>query len=311
MEAMQIVQAPSGLTLRAAQVPKPVPGKNDVLIRVFAAGAMPTELGWYPTTYQKSGEARLHAIPGHEFSGVVAAKGDDVSGFAVGQAVYGMNDWFAEGAMAEFCLAQPQSIAAKPAKLTHEEAATVPIGALTAWQGLFDRAKLQPGERVLVHGGAGGVGLFAVQLAHHRKAHVIATTSTQTVALVKELGADEVIDYKKERFEKLVRDVDVVFDAVGGETLERSWGVLKPEGRMITVASDSGSSNDPRIKQSFFIVEPNQERLGELAKLLDDGSLKTFVNAAVPLAEAGAAYGGKVPEKLGYGKVVVTISGTS
>jgi NADPH:quinone reductase-like Zn-dependent oxidoreductase len=311
MEAMQIVQPQSGLTLRPVQVPKPVPGKNDVLIRVFAAGAMPTELGWYPTTHQKSGEVRLHAIPGHEFSGVVEAKGDGVSGFTVGQAVYGMNDWFAEGAMAEFCLAQPQSIAAKPAKLTHEEAATVPIGALTAWQGLFDRAKLQPGERVLVHGGAGGVGLFAVQLAHHQKAHVIATTSTQTMALVKELGADEVIDYKTERFEELVRDVDVVFDTVGGKTRERSWGVLKPEGRMITVASDGGSSNDPRITQSFFIVVPNQERLGELAKLLDDGSLKTFVNAAVPLAEAAAAYGSTVPRKLGYGKVVVAISGTS
>lgn len=215
MEAMQIEQGQNGPTLRAAQVPKPVPGKDDVLIRVFAAGAMPTELGWYPTMYQKNGEARLHAIPGHEFSGVVEAKGDGVSGFAVGQAVYGMNDWFAEGAMAEFCLAQPQSIAAKPTKLTHEEAATVPIGALTAWQGLFDRAKLQPGERVLVHGGAGGVGLFAVQLAHHRKAHVIATTSTQTVGLVKELGADEVIDYKTARFENRVRDVDVVFDGVG------------------------------------------------------------------------------------------------
>jgi NADPH:quinone reductase-like Zn-dependent oxidoreductase len=310
MEAMQIDQSPGGgLTVRAAQVPKPVPGKGDVLVRVFAAGVTPTELGWYPTTHQKSGEARLRAIPGHEFSGVVEGVGDGVSGFAAGQAVYGMNDWFAEGAMAEFCLAQPQSIAAKPARLTHEEAATVPISALTAWQGLFDRAKLQPREKVLVHGGAGGVGIFAVQLAHQRKAHVIATTSTKTISLVKELGADEVIDYTKERFEELVRDVDVVFDTVGGETLERSWSVLKPEGRMITIAADGESSDDPRIKENYFIVEPNGERLGELAKLLDDGSLKTFVNAAVPLAEAPAAYARKVPQRLGYGKGVATISG--
>ena len=311
MEAMQIVQSQSGLTLRAAQAPKPVPGEGEVLIRVHAAGVTATELDWYPTTHQKSGEARLHAIPGHEFSGVVEAKGDGVSGFTVGQAVYGMNDWFADGATAEFCLAPPQSISAKPAKLTHEAAATVPIGALTAWQGLFDRAKLQPGERVLVHGGAGGVGLFAVQLAHHHKSHVIATTSSQTATLVKELGADEVIDYKKERFEELVRDVDVVFDTVGGETRERTWSVLKPKGRMVTVAADGESSNDPRIKQHYFIVEPNRERLGELAKLLDDGSLKTFVKASVPLADAAAAYAHKVPKMLGYGKVVVTISTTS
>src|SRR5579862_6981727 len=121
MEAMQIDPSPNGgLTVRAAQVPEPLAGKGDVLVRVFAAGVTPTELEWYPTTRQKNGEARLHAIPAHEFSGVVAAVGEGVSGFAEGQAVYGMNDWFAEGAMAEFCLAPPSSIAAKPATLTHE-----------------------------------------------------------------------------------------------------------------------------------------------------------------------------------------------
>jgi NADPH:quinone reductase-like Zn-dependent oxidoreductase len=307
---MQIDQSPGGgLTLRAGQVPQPVAGEGDVLVRVLAAGVTPTELEWSPTTLQKNGEARLHAIPAHEFSGVIEAVGEGVSGFAAGQAVYGMNDWFAEGAMAEFCLAQPGSIAAKPATLTYEEAATVPIGALTAWQGLFDKGKLQPGEKVLIHGGAGSVGIFAVQLAHRHGAHVIATASTQTLSVVKGLGADEVIDYRKERFEEMVRDVDVVFDTVGGETLERSWSVMKPEGRMITVAADGETSSDPRIKQNYFIVEPNGERLGELAKLLDEGSLKTLVNAAVPLAEAAAAYARRVPQTLGYGKVVVTISG--
>jgi NADPH:quinone reductase-like Zn-dependent oxidoreductase len=309
MEAMQVVQSPNdGLTLRAAQVAQPVPGKGDVLVRVFAAGVTPTELEWSPTTQQKDGKARLHAIPAHEFSGVVEAVGEGVSGFAKGQAVYGMNDWYAEGAMAEFCLTQPGSIAAKPAKLTHEEAATVPIGALTAWQGLFDKGKLQAGEKVLVHGGAGGVGMFVVQLAHRHGAHVIATASAQTLGVVKGLGADEVIDYRKARFEELVRDVDVVFDTVGGETLERSWSVMKPQGRMVTVSADGESSNDPRIKQNYFIVEANGERLGELAKLFDNGSLKTFVSAAVPLAEAAAAYARKVPQMLGYGKVVVTIA---
>jgi NADPH:quinone reductase-like Zn-dependent oxidoreductase len=219
-----------------------------------------------------------------------------------------MNDWYADGATAEFCLTVPLSIAAKPARLTDEEAAAVPIGALTASQGLFDRAKLQAGERVLIHGGAGGVGLFAVQLAHLHGAHVIATASTHTIDFVAQLGADEVIDYKQSRFEDVVRDVDVVFDTVGGETFENSWRVLKPKGRMITIAADIEGSKDPRAKESFFIVEPNQKQLIETGKLLDDGALKTFVKATVPLADAAAAYAGTVPKKLAYGKVVIAIA---
>ena len=132
-----------------------------------------------------------------------------------------MNDWYADGATAEFCITQASSIADKPKRLTHVEAASVPIGALTAWQGLFDRAKLRARERVLVHGGSGAVGLFAVQLARARGAHVIATASTHNLEFVRGLGADEVIDYRKERFEDRVGKVDVVFDTVGGETLER------------------------------------------------------------------------------------------
>ena len=132
---------------------------------------------WYPTSHTKTGEKRTAAVPGHEFSGVIAALGADVEGFEVGREVYGMNDWFADGATAEYCLAQPAAVAPKPPRLTHIEAASVPIAALTAWQGLVERARLQPGESVLIHGGAGAVGLFAVQLARLRGAHVIATAS--------------------------------------------------------------------------------------------------------------------------------------
>jgi NADPH:quinone reductase-like Zn-dependent oxidoreductase len=308
MEAMQVQQSPSGPTLRSAVASQPTPGKGEVLIRVHAAGVTSTELGWDPTTHTKDGKERLNAIPGHEFSGVVAAKGEGMNDFAVGQPVYGMNDWYADGATAEFCLTEPRNIAPKPTTLSDKEAATVPIGALTAWQGLFDRAKLQAFERVLVHGGAGAVGHFAVQLAHLHGAHVIATTSTQTAAFVAQLGANEVVDYKKEHFEDIVHDVDVVFDTVGGQTFEHSWRVLKPHGRMITIAAGGGDSTDPRVKKSFFIVEPNQEQLIEVGKLLDNGSLKTFVKAAVPLAEAEAAYAKTIPQQLGYGKVVIDVA---
>ena len=301
-------QGRPGTRLVLAELQKPEPGPGEILVHVHAAGVTPTELLWYPTTHTKSGTARTRAVPGHEFSGVIAAIGKDVQDFEVGDEVYGMNDWFADGATAEFCITVPQNIARKPATLSHEAAASVPIGALTSWQGLIDRAKLEPGERVLVHGGAGAVGLYAVQLAHMRGAHVITTVSTQDIDFVKRLGADEAIDYKASRFEKEVRDVDVVFDAVGGDTLERSWGVLKPGGRMITIAADSEGAADQRVKDAFFIVEPNQKQLVEIAKQLDAGDLRAFVKTTVPLNEASAAYSGAVRHKGGHGKIVIAVA---
>jgi len=308
MKAMQLHETPQGLTLRPAQVLQPKPDPAEILVKVHAAGIIPTELNWEPTTHTKTGDKRPNAIPSHEFSGVVAAKGSEVTDFAIGQTVYGMNDWFTDGALAEFCITQPPSIAAKPSTLTDEEAATVPISALTAWQALFDRAKLQPKERILIHGGSGGVGTFAVQLAHRHGAYVISTASTKNISLVKRLGADEVIDYKTTLFQNVVHDVDVVLDTVGGETLDLSWSVLKPQGRLVTIVSDIADLADPRAKNSFFIVEPKQNQLIEVAKLLDTGSLKTFVNATVPFEDAPTAYTGPLPNALGYGKTVITLT---
>lgn len=286
-------------------VPQPTPGPGGLLIRVHAAGVTPTELVWYPTTHTENGEPRHLAITSHEFSGVVAAIGENTSGFEVGQEVYGMNNWFAEGALAQFCVTQPDSIAVKPARLTHAEAASVPIGALTAWQGLFDRAKLKPGERVLIHGAAGAVGVFAVQLAHLRGAQVIATASARNLGFVSSLGAGQVIDYKASAFEKSIESVDIVFDGVGGETLQRSWSILKPNGRMITIAAESEQQTDNRVKQAFFIVEPDQSQLVEIAKLLDSGQLRTFVDAVIPPSRAAEAYSGDLKQRHGRGKVVV------
>jgi NADPH:quinone reductase-like Zn-dependent oxidoreductase len=308
MKAMQVHQTPNGPTLQPAQIPQPTPGKADILIRVHAAGIIPTELEWEPTTQTKTGDKRSDAIPSHEFSGDVAAKGSDVKDFNIGQAVYGMNDWYADGAVAEFCVTQPSSIAPKPSTLTDAEAATVPISALTAWQALFDHAKLQPKEKILIHGSSGGVGSFAVQLAHRHGAYVISTASTKNISFVKQLGADEVIDYTTSHFQDLVHDVDVVFDTVGGETLELSWSVLKPTGRLVTIVSEPTSSTDPRARKSFFIVEPAQKQLIEIGKLIDAGSLKTFVNAVISFNDAAQAYTKSTPRPRGYGKVVVIVS---
>ena len=306
MKAMRLSDATLAPTLVEADIPQPQPGRGELLVQVYAAGVTSKELLWYPTTHNKNGEPRSRAVPGHEFSGVIAAVDEDVRGFVIGTEVYGMNDWFADGATAEFCITQPSSVAPKPAKLTHVEAASVPIAALTAWQGLIDRAKLQAGEHVLVHGGAGAVGMFAIQLARLHGAQVTTTASPHNFEFVKQLGAERVIDYHAMPFEKIATGMDVVFDTVGGETLERSWGVLKPGGRMITIAADSEATSDERVKQAFFIVEPNHEQLSRIGNMLDMDELRTVVDAVLPLAQASAAYTGAVKQR--RGKLVIAVA---
>jgi len=306
MKAMLLAEPPQKPILLERDIPQPQLRPGEVLVRVFAAGVTPTELSWYPTSHRKNGEPRTGAVPCHEFSGEIAGIGDGATGLSIGQEVYGMNDWFADGALAEYCVTQPDWIAPKPRRLSHPEAASVPIGALTAWQGLFDKAKLQPGEHVLVHGGAGAVGIFAIQLARSRGAHVATTVSARNVEFVKLLGADRVIDYKTVRFEKEVRDIDVVFDTVGGDTLRRSWDVLKQGGRMVTIAADIENTRDERERQAFFIVEPNPQQLIEISRRLDAAELHAVVDSILPLPQALDAYTGAAEKKV-RGKQVVTL----
>lgn len=288
--------------------PRPRPGKGEVLVRVHAAGVTPTELQWVPTwTTPEGAPRRFPIIPGHEFSGVIAAAGPGVTGFSEGDAVFGMNDWYRNGAHAEYCIANATGIATKPHAVDHIRAAATPIAALTALQGLFDRAQLRAGERVLIHGAAGAVGVFAVQLARQRGAHVIATAATHNESFVRQLGAAEFIDYKLTRFEDIVHDLDVVFDAVGGDTLERSWPVLKKGGRLVTIAASSEQTKDPRTKNSFFIVEPKQAQLKEVAGLIDTGELRPVVDKVFPLERAREAY----EHKPLHGKVVLTVDSPS
>jgi NADPH:quinone reductase-like Zn-dependent oxidoreductase len=307
VQAMRLVGRPEP-ALSPAEVAQPRPGAGELLVEVRAAGVIATELRWYPTTHTKTGGDRSGAIPGHEFSGVVAALGAGTGDWAVGDEIYGMNDWFAEGATAQFCLARPASVARKPERLSHAEAASVPISALTAWQGLLERARLLAGERVLIHGGAGSVGLFAVQLAHRQGAQVIATAAAPHAGLLASLGADEVIDYRTTRFEEKLHDLDVVFDTVGGETRDRSWPLLGVQGRLVTVVSDAEGSTDPRLQAAFFTVEPSGHQLAEVAALLDAGQLRTFVKTVVPLAQAPAAYARALPRQPRPGKVVVALA---
>jgi NADPH:quinone reductase-like Zn-dependent oxidoreductase len=306
MKVMRFNDSSNVPALIAGTAPVPEPGRGEMLIRVHAAGVTPTELRWYPTTHTPDGGRRTGAIPGHEFSGVVEAVAMDVDPDQIGREVFGMNDWFAGGATADYCTTASTSVALKPSRLSHLEAASIPIGSLTAWQGLFERAKLQAGERILVHGGSGAVGVFVIQLARRAGAHVITTASARNFDFLSQLGANEVIDYRTDRFEDSARDVNVVFDTVGGETLKRSWSLLKPRGRMVTIAADSEGTKDERIEKAFFIVEPNQKELAEISRLLDAGELQCFVDAVVPFARASDAYCGTIRERRGRGKMVLT-----
>jgi len=309
MKVMRLADSGKSPKLIESTLPDPQPGPGQILVRVAAAGITPTELVWYPTTHDHSGAARTGAVPAHEFSGTIAAVGSDVHDFTPGQAVFGMNDWFAQGALAELCLTDSASIAPAPLTLTPAQAASVPIGALTAWQGIFAHGHLHPGDRVLIHGAAGAVGHFAVQIAHLHGAYVIATVSPANFSFVRQLGADEVIDYHSTRFEDVItQPVDIVFDTVGGDTLLRSFSLVKPGRFAVTIAADEESAEDPRIKHAFFIVKPHQRQLMEIAALIDTGKLRTFVDAVLPFARAGDAFTGNVSDRKGHGKVVVAVN---
>jgi NADPH:quinone reductase-like Zn-dependent oxidoreductase len=210
----------------------------------------------------------------------------------VGDEVYGLVPFVRDGAAAEYVTVPTDVLAAKPARIDHDAAAAVPMPALTAWQALVEHTSLRPGDRVLIHGAAGGVGSFAVQLAAHLGAHVTATAGARDREFVTGLGADEVIDYANERFEDRTGPVDVVLDLVGGETQDRSWSVIRPGGVLVSAAAppDPEQAAAHEARGVFFIVEPNRAHLEAIAGLIDSGHLTPAVDRVVPLAETRAAY---------------------
>ena len=308
MKAVYLDRKAAAEALVAGEIPRPKPQAGEVLVKVHATSVMPTELQWFTTFNLPFGEPRPYPIVlSHEFSGVVKSVGAKVNGFNVGDEVFGLNDWFTNGAQAEFCVVKATGLARKPKSLVHVQAAVVPISALTAWQGLFHKGKLERGQRILIHGAAGGVGCFAVQLAHWRGAHVIASVSSGNLSFARFLGADEVIDYRTTRFEEVVKDVDVVFDCVGGETLERSWGVLAKGGRMVTVATQSAGIADQRARNAFMLVRADGSQLAEIANLIDTGELQIFVGTIFPLIASRIAYT-RARSGLRRGKVALRVA---
>jgi NADPH:quinone reductase-like Zn-dependent oxidoreductase len=273
--------------------PKPHAGAGEVLVRVYATGVIANELKWDVTYQTKAGNPRTLPIPGRDFSGVVEEVGFGVTTFVPGSEVYAMLDYGYDGAEAEYTIALPSELAHKPGALDHVQAAAVPLSALTAWQALLAHANLVAGQTVLIHGAAGGVGVFAVQLARWAGAQVIATASARNRDFLRALGASAIIDYTTRRFEEVVKPVDVVFDLVGGDTLQRSWQVVKPAGVLVSVVSPRPAAeiiqgHDAHF--AWFVVEPNREQLIQIGTLLDAGHIRPIVETVLPLSQARQAY---------------------
>ncbi|MEV6195449.1 NADP-dependent oxidoreductase [Streptomyces sp. NPDC051920] len=289
--------------------PRPVPGHGDVLLEVRAASVTPGELSWDATWTDEfaDGEPRLPVVPSKEVSGIVAELGHGVTDFRPGEAVYGLIPFTRDGAAAEYVTVPAAVLAAKPGPLDHERTAALPLAGLTAWQGLVDHAGVTAGARVLVHGGAGGVGSFAVQVAAALGAEVTATASARDADFVRGLGADEVIDYAGQRFEDEVKDVDVVFDTVGGDTQARSWAVLRPGGILVSVAAPPTPPAGTDARAVFFVVEPDRAGLEELTALVEAGRLTPQVDRILPLESAPGAYAALEREHR-RGKIVLRVS---
>ncbi|GEP07178.1 quinone oxidoreductase [Methylobacterium oxalidis] len=271
-------------------VPRPDPGEGEVLVRVHAAGVGPWD-GWVRAGRSVLPQP-LPLTPGSDLSGTVEAVGPGVTGFAAGDEVFGVTNPRFVGAYAEYAVASAAMLAGKPRSLTHVQAASVPVIAVTAWQGLFEQAQLQSGQTVLIHGAAGNVGAYAVQLARRAGLHTIVTAGGDDLAYVRSLGAEQVVDYRAQRFEDEVRDVDAVLDLVGGETQNRSFKVLRRGGRLVSAVSqpDQARAEQHGVRAEFFLVRVTTEHLSLLAGLLDDGELRTRVGAALPLARAREAH---------------------
>jgi NADPH:quinone reductase-like Zn-dependent oxidoreductase len=255
--------------------PRPTPAAGEVLVQVHAAGITFAELGW-DETWMRDGVDRTPVIPSHEVSGVVSELGPGVCGVAVGDEVYGLIRFDRDGAAAEYVAVPADDVAARPRTVTHVEAAAVPLAALTAWQGLVDRAGLTRGDRVLVHGAAGGVGSYAVQIAALAGADVTATAFAKDADFVRGLGATRVVDPDREDFDARPQVYDVVFDTVGGTTLDRSFQVVRRGGRLVTLQSPPSQDQASRygITATFFIVSPDRPALDTLARLVDGGRLR-------------------------------------
>jgi NADPH:quinone reductase-like Zn-dependent oxidoreductase len=318
--------------VRAGERPDPAVRDDDVLVEIHAAGVNQLDTKIRAGEFKRILPYRLPIVLGNDLAGTVVRVGAKVQSFQPGDEVYARPDQDRIGTFAEFISVNENDLAHKPKSLTMEEAASVPLVALTAWQALVDRANLRQGQKILIQAGSGGVGIIAIQLAKHLGATVATTTSTENVEWVKHLGADTVIDYKRDDFEAVVHDYDVVLDSLGGETLEKSLRVLKPGGKVIGI----GGPPDPdfgreigspwivrqvmralssrirrrakrlNVSYSFLFMKASGEQLHEIGALIDAGIIRPVVDRVFPFEETKSALT-YVEQGRARGKIVVKV----
>jgi NADPH:quinone reductase-like Zn-dependent oxidoreductase len=294
--------------LRYEDAPVPEVGAGEVLVEVHAAAVTPGELGWDETWQSTDGTDRTPVVPSHEFSGVISQAGGDVGSLTPGTQVYGLIDFNHDGAAAEFVSLPQEAVVRRPASLSHVESAALPLAALTAWQALSDHARLQPGERVFIQGGAGGVGSLAVQLAKALGADVTATAREDDERLVKTLGADRVVPSVPAARPPDEPLFDVLLDTFGGPVPAESYGLVRPGGRLVTLAQPPDQSMAERhgIQGIFFIVASDPDELQRIADLAEQGELRPVIARTLPLTDAPLAYG-PPPTPRPPGKTVLVV----
>jgi NADPH:quinone reductase-like Zn-dependent oxidoreductase len=299
-----------GGPLAFTDVPKPTIARDEILVTVKSTAVNHLDLVEASGTLRQIIPIDLPWIPGHEFSGIVEHVGRDVKGYSPGDAVFGTSGL----AYAEYLAVKPAEIVRKPSNLSFEEAASVPVAAETAWEGLFRHAHLEKGQTILVHGGAGAVGAYAVQLASHTGAKVIATANRHDEAFLNSIGASQVIDYRETRFEDVLREkVDVVLDTIGGETQQRSFLVLKEGGHLVATTQPVSpeETTKHRVSGEMMRLAPSADMLGRIARLLEDGTIRPDVGKVYALQDATQAWkdiAGNGAGRRPHGKLVLRVA---
>jgi NADPH:quinone reductase-like Zn-dependent oxidoreductase len=306
---LDLGNVPYATGIEITDINAPEPHDASVLIAVHAASVNPIDYILQSGAMKDNIPLKFPHIMGFDVSGVITEVGKDVTGFKVGDAVFARANQEGAGAIAQVARVKASEMALKPDNISHAAAASVPLAGLTAWQALITKGKLTKGDKVLIHAGSGGVGTLAIQIAKHIGAHVATTCSARNADLVRDLGADIVIDYNTQTFEDQLSDYDMVFDMVGGETLNRSFKVLKKRGRLVSIkgqdTDDLAAKHDVRFE--WFFMEPDGAMLDELGKLIEDGVITTVIDSTYPMTQTAKAY---TALKAGHavGKIVILVA---
>jgi NADPH:quinone reductase-like Zn-dependent oxidoreductase len=306
MKAIRLLEYGGQLVFN--DVPTPTIARDEILVKIKSTAVNHLDLVKASGTAKQIMPIDLPWIPGHEFSGVVEQIGSDVAAYAPGDALFGVSGM---GAYAEHLAVMPATVARKPSNLSFEEAASVPVASQTAWQGIFTHGHLEKGQTILIHGGAGAVGAYAVQLASHAGATVIATASGDDEAYLHSIGASQVIDYREAQFEKVLREkVDMVFDLIGGDTQKRSFLVLKEGGYLVAATQPVSQEESARhhVSGAMMRLAPSADVLGRIARQLEDGTIQPDVASVYALQDAAQAWKDMAGKSRSHGKLVLRVA---